>query len=88
MNPDILIQAIIFSDIDECNENGKLCINGQCENTVGSYRCICDRGFQLSPDGAYCLGKYLVSNEKSLIIVKGNDTDLYKILHTTLKCSL
>lgn len=45
-------------DIDECNENGKLCINGQCENTIGSYRCICRQGFQLSPDGAYCLGLY------------------------------
>lgn len=45
-----------ITDINECTENGRLCHNGHCVNTEGSYRCECDTGFQLSPDGAFCLG--------------------------------
>ncbi len=33
-------------DIDECRTLPNLCENGQCINTLGSYRCICDRGFK------------------------------------------
>lgn len=44
-------------DIDECSENGRICLNGQCVNEPGSYKCICSPGYQLSPDGAFCLGK-------------------------------
>ena len=47
-------------DIDECNENGRICLNGQCINKPGSYRCVCNRGYQLSPDGAFCVGKYKI----------------------------
>ena len=46
----------MFTDIDECTENGRICLNGDCMNTPGSYRCICQRGYELSPDGAFCLG--------------------------------
>ena len=48
-------------DINECTENGKLCLHGNCVNAPGSYRCECDAGYKLSPDGAYCWGKYLLS---------------------------
>ena len=30
--------------------------NGQCVNTDRSFRCICNPGYRLSPDGAFCLG--------------------------------
>ena len=33
-------------DIDECKILPGLCANGQCINTMGSYRCICNRGFR------------------------------------------
>ena len=36
-------------DIDECKTLPGLCENGQCVNTLGSYRCICDRGFKPDP---------------------------------------
>ncbi|XP_048825237.1 fibrillin-1-like isoform X1 [Brienomyrus brachyistius] len=32
-------------DIDECHVMGNLCRNGQCVNTQGSYRCICNPGY-------------------------------------------
>ena len=44
-------------DIDECKTLPGLCANGQCVNTMGSYRCICNRGFRADPTqgGKKCL---------------------------------
>ena len=49
----------LVADIDECSENGRICLNGDCMNAPGSYRCVCRRGYELSPDGAFCLGMFL-----------------------------
>ena len=40
-------------DIDECNEGGHTCKldNGSCENTVGSFNCLCDQGYEMQTDG-------------------------------------
>ena len=44
------------SDIDECSENTSLCDeNASCNNTDGSYSCICKQGF--TGDGSTCNGK-------------------------------
>ncbi|KAK1804810.1 hypothetical protein P4O66_003652 [Electrophorus voltai] len=46
-------------DIDECSLDGHLCHDGQdCENTIGSYRCVmrCGRGFRRTADGLSCSG--------------------------------
>lgn len=32
-----------------------LCENGQCVNTLGSYRCICGRGYKPDESGTHCL---------------------------------
>ncbi|XP_047247089.1 latent-transforming growth factor beta-binding protein 1-like isoform X3 [Girardinichthys multiradiatus] len=32
-------------DVDECQQNP--CSNGRCENTAGSYRCVCRHGYRL-----------------------------------------
>ena len=42
-------------DIDECQTLSNLCENGQCINTFGSYRCICNRGFKPDQSGTRCL---------------------------------
>ncbi|XP_068948321.1 latent-transforming growth factor beta-binding protein 2 [Petaurus breviceps papuanus] len=42
-------------DIDEC-ANETLCGNhGFCDNTDGSFRCLCDRGYEVSPAGWDCV---------------------------------
>ncbi|KAI1237728.1 hypothetical protein IHE44_0013814 [Lamprotornis superbus] len=42
-------------DIDEC-ANETLCgSHGFCENSDGSFRCLCDRGYENSPSGHYCI---------------------------------
>uniref|UniRef100_A0A8C2GKQ6 Fibrillin 2a n=1 Tax=Cyprinus carpio TaxID=7962 RepID=A0A8C2GKQ6_CYPCA len=50
--------AVCFSavsDVDECLQNGLLCQNGRCLNTEGSFQCICNAGFKLTPDGKNCM---------------------------------
>ncbi|XP_069798458.1 hemicentin-1 [Narcine bancroftii] len=44
-------------DIDECAFSGHICHVGQdCENTIGSYRCVvkCGFGFRRTPEGLSC----------------------------------
>ena len=46
---------VSHTDIDECSNND-LCEH-ECQNTIGSYQCQCDHGFQLGSDGHHCDGK-------------------------------
>ena len=75
----------MFTDIDECTENGRICLNGDCMNTPGSYRCICQRGYELSPDEAFCLGMIYTHTIKKLLVcqrfpfVFRSDLDIQRI---------
>ncbi|KRX53422.1 Fibulin-1 [Trichinella sp. T9] len=44
-------------DINECqNRSSVLCsTHGSCVNTVGSFHCVCDPGYELSSDGRQCV---------------------------------
>ncbi|KAG1700053.1 Fibrillin-2 [Nymphon striatum] len=42
-------------DIDECLTSPHLCENGRCLNTVGSYRCLCNRGYKRNRFGTKCV---------------------------------
>lgn len=37
--------------------NGVMCRNGRCVNTEGSFQCICNAGFELTPNGKNCIGE-------------------------------
>lgn len=43
-----------FPDIDECEENPRICLFGRCENLDGSYRCVCNDGYTHVKDGSFC----------------------------------
>ena len=43
-------------DVDECTENLHDC-EQVCENTVGTYNCSCEPGFNYSSDGRNCTGR-------------------------------
>lgn len=49
---------ISFIDINECIQAPHLCSLGRCENTEGSFLCICQAGFMASEDGTDCVGNY------------------------------
>ncbi|XP_019902965.2 latent-transforming growth factor beta-binding protein 1 isoform X2 [Esox lucius] len=41
-------------DLDECQLQG-VCLNGDCLNTIGSYRCICKAGYIPDPTLSTCI---------------------------------
>ncbi|XP_043193529.1 fibrillin-2-like isoform X1 [Amphibalanus amphitrite] len=47
--------SIDGSDIDECRTIPGLCQNGRCINTLGSYRCMCNRGYKPDHTGMHCI---------------------------------
>ncbi|XP_059690283.1 fibrillin-2 isoform X2 [Gavia stellata] len=42
-------------DIDECKVMTNLCRNGQCINTMGSFRCFCKVGYTTDISGTSCI---------------------------------
>lgn len=56
------LSMFFFSDVDECaSGNGMLCRNGQCVNTIGSFQCLCNDGYEVAPDGRTCVGECFLS---------------------------
>jgi len=48
-------KTVILEDINECNELNKMCKNGRCSNTFGSYMCTCDSGYTLDEKQVWLL---------------------------------
>lgn len=44
-------------DVNECHEEGLCPPPGKCVNLLGSFRCVCPRGFRLDIAGARCLDR-------------------------------
>ena len=55
---------IYFTDINECNGLLVSCEHS-CINTVGSYECDCDNGYELHSNGRSCNGLYCKLNPMS-----------------------
>ena len=52
----------VVSDIDECSSETNGCDeNAECNNALGSYKCICKDGFH--GNGTNCKGNLVVSSE-------------------------
>lgn len=48
-----------YIDIDECSSFfGQVCRNGRCFNEIGSFKCLCNEGYELTLDGKNCIGMY------------------------------
>ena len=50
-----ILMVCCFVDINECEEGQHGCSH-ICENTLGSYSCLCFSGFRLSEDRLFCEG--------------------------------
>ncbi|KAL5004007.1 hypothetical protein ScPMuIL_017463 [Solemya velum] len=42
-------------DVDECRRMPDACKNGHCLNTMGSYRCVCNKGYKTDISGTQCI---------------------------------
>ena len=51
----LILISSSFLDVDECRQFG-MCKNGKCVNTKGSFKCICDRGYDVDEKGKACQG--------------------------------
>ena len=51
----------ITSDVDECTNNAgmktNVCVNGQCQNTMKDYICVCNAGFRSDVTKKLCNGE-------------------------------
>ena len=47
----------LYSDIDECSAGTDNC-SQLCINTIGSFTCDCDDGYELDTDDVTCNGMY------------------------------
>jgi len=62
-----VFQCYFFLDVDECaSGNGMLCRNGQCVNTIGSFQCLCNDGYEVSLDGRTCAGECLLLGKEKV----------------------
>lgn len=64
--------CLFLADLDECVANGRICNNGRCVNTEGSFHCVCNAGFEISPDGKNCQG--LSSSDIYIFVIYGENT--------------
>lgn len=49
-----------FVDKDECREVDGLCEGGECQNTIGSFVCVCPKGHRLINDR--CQGMHYINH--------------------------
>ena len=52
----VLKVGILSADINECDTEEHGCMH-ICNNTEGSYECLCEDGYELTEDGRNCTGK-------------------------------
>ena len=60
-----LLHLYIQIDIDECAEGTDRCTQN-CHNTVGSYTCSCNVGYNLNANGWRCDGKVVTQSNKTI----------------------
>lgn len=54
------VSLLLSADTDECSSlGGQVCRNGQCINSIGSFQCLCQEGYDRTLDGKNCVGECL-----------------------------
>lgn len=68
------------ADLNECRSKPGICKNGRCINTVGSYRCECNDGFEPSSTGTECIGKTVSAKQYVVTHCRGEDVTTEVVL--------
>ena len=58
----LTISDFPFIDVDECKNNAgmtnySVCVNGECQNTMKNYMCVCHAGFRSDVTKKLCNGR-------------------------------
>lgn len=71
----------MFSETDECSnpDNGRC--EQRCVNTLGSYKCACDPGYELAADKRSCEGKYREDSQEPPSPCHLHPKALYTVSH-------
>lgn len=57
MSIHVCVHVYLYVDIDECSSNDTNDCNQLCDNTIGSYNCYCNDGYELALDYVTCVGR-------------------------------
>ena len=56
----LILISVVFLDVDECVNNAgmkkNVCTNGECQNTMKDYICVCNAGFRSDVTKKLCNG--------------------------------
>ena len=56
VSSDTTFVHVLSIDVNECDTNNGGC-SQTCTNTIGSFECLCNTGYELDSDESTCIGK-------------------------------
>lgn len=80
-------------DINECLLTPRPCSAGQCQNTEGSFRCVCPSGYQTNSQQTQCIGQtcfFYLLNKKchlSSVVLGSSNICVMEYLHSYNNCN-
>ena len=63
-----VLHSMICSDVNECNTANGGC-NQICTNTIGSFLCSCNTGYELDSDQRTCVGEFMAHTLFSILLI-------------------